>query len=60
MLCIPYEYTRRHGHREKRNRRCNKGLQETCRSKDENTKNIPDRIFKMSDAVEEKNLLMQS
>ena len=42
---------------EKRNRRCKKGLQETCRSKDENTQNIPNRIFKMSDAVEEKKSL---
>ena len=39
---------------EKRNRRCKKDLHETCRSKDENTNNIPDRIFKVSDIVEEK------
>lgn len=39
---------------EKRETRCKKDLRETCRSKDENTKTIPDRILKVSDIVEEK------
>lgn len=39
---------------EKRNRRWEKDLHEACRSKDGNTKNIPDRILEVSDVAEEK------